>query len=111
MEMPEAFAENCAEHYMKAVEKHPYFADRLFLLGDEKKASQMLLLKMRLFIDYEKRESNVLAETILNCELAEAAYAFVLGDKAHAIDELYDAIAVLMRMIAVLEGKQKLGKE
>ena len=31
------------------------------------------------------------------------------GGRAETIGELYDAVAVLMRMIAVVEGKQKLG--
>ena len=105
MEMPEAFAENCAEHYMKAVEKHPHFADRLFCNESVKSAKSDLTMKRHIL----KLLKNSCSEAVLRCEISEAAYSFAQGDKAHAIDELYDAIAVIMRMIAVLEGKQKLG--
>lgn len=105
MEMPEAFAENCAEHYMKAVEKHPYFADLLFYPADVKSAKSDLTMRRHIL----KLLKKPIAEAVLRCEISEAVYSFAQGDKAHAIDELYDAIAVLMRMIAVLEGKQKLG--
>ena len=33
------------------------------------------------------------------------------GESAACVEELYDAVAVLMRMIAVVEGKQRLGGE
>ena len=32
------------------------------------------------------------------------------GNAERAVDEAYDAIAVLLRIIDVLEGRQKLGK-
>lgn len=32
------------------------------------------------------------------------------GDKANAVEECYDAIAVLLRMVDVPEGRQTLGK-
>lgn len=57
-----------AEHYRKAVEKHPYFCDRV--------------------IDH----FNGGPHTKL------------------AVDECYDCVAVMLRMIDVLEGRQPLGK-
>ena len=105
MEMPEAFAENCAEHYMKAVEKHPHFADRLFYNENVRAARSNLTMRRRIL----KLLKNSCSEAVLRCEISEAAYSSAQGDKAHAIDELYDAVAVIMRMIAVLEDKQKLG--
>ena len=43
--------------------------------------------------------------------MEEAYVEHLKGNKATCVDELYDAVAVLMRMIAVVEGKQRLGKE
>lgn len=40
----------------------------------------------------------------------EVFEALVSGDKTHAVEELYDCVAVLLRTIDVLEGRQKLGK-
>ena len=40
----------------------------------------------------------------------ETLEALANGDKAHAVEELYDMIAVCLRTIDVLEGRQKLGK-
>lgn len=47
---------------------------------------------------------------ILECKMLEVHEALANGDKAHAVEELYDCIAVLLRTIDVLEGRQKLGK-
>jgi uncharacterized protein YabN with tetrapyrrole methylase and pyrophosphatase domain len=47
---------------------------------------------------------------VLDCECWEVAEALANGDTAHAVEELYDCVAVLLRTIDVLEGRQKLGK-
>lgn len=36
--------------------------------------------------------------------------ALANGDKAQAVEELYDVIAVLLRTVYALEGRQKLGR-
>lgn len=41
---------------------------------------------------------------------AEVCNAIARGDNAHAVEECYDTIAVLLRMVDVLEGRQCLGK-
>ena len=46
----------------------------------------------------------------LNCEVEEMLNAIVHGETEKAIEEAYDVIAVLMRVIDVLEGRQTLGK-
>jgi len=40
----------------------------------------------------------------------EATEALANGDKAQAVEELYDCISVLLRTVDVLEGRQKLGR-
>ena len=99
-----------AEHYCHARRKHPHFADELFLDGHSKKNADITLADIRDVIEMEKHIHRVLAHALLECEICEARCAFASGDKAHAVEECYDAIAVLLRMIDVLEGRQKLGK-
>jgi len=94
-----------AEHYAHAIEKHPYFCDwttvhpRSYLLG-----------KIRATLAEKIQLAGVNPYDILECELAEAQDAQNHGDKTHAVEELYDCVAVLLRTIDVLEGRQKLGK-
>ena len=104
-------AAKVAEHYEHARRKHPHFADGLFL--DEKKSlesAKRRLAVMRMIIEVERSERTVCAETLLECEIAEVCCAFGSGDKAHAVEEIYDAIAVLLRMADVIEGRQALGR-
>ena len=49
-------------------------------------------------------------DTLLNCEVWEVHDALFRGDNAHAVEECYDAIAVLLRVVDVIEGRQALGK-
>ena len=102
-------AAKVAEHYEHARRKHPYFADGLFLWGDSAKDAGRTLAGMRGILAIEKPKGRVLAETVLNCEIAEVAVAYASGDKPHAVEECYDAIAVLLRMVDVIEGRQALG--
>ena len=106
--MPDNFAFNAASHFLKAVRKHPRFADALF--GDDAADdAQDVLDAMRHELDYLAKNNWLDASALATCEIAEAQLANAQGDKAACADELYDAVAVLMRMIAVVEGKQKLG--
>lgn len=99
-----------AEHYCHAKRKHPYFADRLFIGDNDAKWAKMDLESVRMLLNIERKQGKVYAETLANCEVAEVCDALARGDKAAAVDECYDAIAVLLRMVDVLEGRQKLGK-
>ena len=108
--MPADFAHNAAIHYAKALRKHPYFADVLFsngVLCDAEDRLTRIRDQVVYFAHCRWLDGTILAE----CEVAEALVAYLRGDKAACVDELYDAVAVLMRMIAVVEGKQKLGGE
>ena len=106
--MPTDFAHNAAIHYAKALRKHPRFADALFS-EDEKADAEYLLERARAEVDYLAKNNWLDAGMLAMCELGEAQLAHARGDKAATISELYDAVAVLMRMIAVVEGRQKLG--
>lgn len=99
-----------AEHYCHAKRKHPYFADRLFIDDNDAKWEKMDLASVRMILNIELEQGKVYAETLANCEVAEVCDAIARGDKAAAVEECYDAIAVLLRMVDVLEGRQKLGK-
>ena len=98
-----------AEHYCNARRKHPYFAHTLFLEASDESASARTLVRTRFCLNCEWRMGEVVAETVLNCEICEAIHALACGDKAHAVEECYDAIAVLLRMVDVIEGRQALG--
>ena len=108
--MPADFAHNAALHFAKALRKHPRFADALF--GEDEEAdAEYLLERARAEVDYLAKNNWLDAGMLAMCELDEAQLAHSQGDKAACVSELYDAVAVLMRMIAVVEGKQKLGGE
>ena len=101
-----------AAHYRHARAKHPYFADKLF----NAKAADNSAYKAELDLRMSRNTLRMLsefgmlsAEFVANYELAEAAEAAARGDRAHAAEECYDAITVLLRMIDVLEGRQALG--
>ena len=119
--MPDNFAFNAASHFLKAVRKHPRFADELFDNCERKMsvcADNDHLREVECDLE-ETREDIYLsacggtleARCLLSCEIEEAHIEHLKGNAAACVDELYDAVAVLMRMIAVVEGKQKLGGE
>ena len=106
--MPTDFAHNAAIHYAKALRKHPRFADALFG-EDAADDAKDVLDAMRRELDYFAKNNWLDASALATCEICEAQLANAKGDKAACVEELYDAVAVLMRMIAVVEGKQQLG--
>lgn len=99
-----------AEHYCHAKRKHPYFADRLFIDDNDAEEAKRYLESVRMLLNIERKQGRVYAETLANCEVAEICEALARGDKAAAVEECYDAIAVLLRMVDVLEGRQRLGR-
>lgn len=97
-------------HYAHAIEKHPYFCDKVF---SDRRSSVDPVVRLRVCRNLLKtciKESDVDFLDVADCELAEAYEAFCNGDKAQAVEELYDMIAVCLRTIDVLEGRQALGK-
>ena len=101
-------SDRICKHYAHAKEKHPYFCDEI--TGYSSFTASLRLKQMRDLIDWRKSHKCVTAEMLLRCELLEAEDAYLRGDKAQAVEELYDCVAVLLRTIDVLEGRQKLGK-
>ena len=104
-----ATVKKIAEHYSHAKAKHPYFADTLF----EEQDADMIrgsLRGWRVQLQDQLETGDLPAETLISCEVCEAADAFARGDTAQAVEECYDVIAVLLRIVDVLEGRQALGK-
>lgn len=92
-------------HYEHAREKHPYFCDTLTHV--EPPDNILFMSDCRMQLHRETQRQSVSASAVLQCEIAEL---FASSRKEHAIEEAYDCIAVLLRIIDVLEGRQKLGR-
>lgn len=95
-------------HYDHAIEKHPYFCDSIDNISDTDADTDLKMCRSLLTV--EERLGEIEAVDIIRCELLEAVQAYVHGDTSHAVEELYDMVAVILRTIDVLEGRQKLGK-
>ena len=102
------------EHYDHAREKHPYFCDRLLYISDVKEISEVYvkyeLERTRKAIEVGKEINDLALDHILQCEILEAQEAITRNDNAAAVEECYDCIAVLLRVVDVLEGRQPLGR-
>ena len=116
--MPTDFAHNAAIHYAKALRKPPRFADALFSMWEYNPNRENVLdeididfAEAREDLRVDERHKAVVAGSIISVKTLGAFIEYLRGDKAACVEELYDAVAVLMRMIAVVEGKQQLGKE
>ena len=107
-------AKRITNHYLHAREKHPYFCDQLQPnLSDKKKLNEIIGATLTVFrkqIQQSITDGNLEFDELLNCEVWEAQEALANGDKAQAVEELYDCISVCLRTIDVIEGRQKLGK-
>ena len=110
----EEFAKNhhlrALDHYRHALEKHPYFADTLASRSAIKELVANELEWQRVKLQNEIDDGRATAFQVANVEIMEICDAIVKGDIAAAVGECYDAIAVLLRMVDALEGRQKLGK-
>ena len=95
-------------HYDHAREKHPHFCDELTRW--EQHAAMLLEYESRRNLATRVEIGDFGADDVLQCELAELMNAVLNGHTADAIEEAYDCIAVLLRVIDVLEGRQQLGK-
>mgnify|MGYP006873205979 CR=1 FL=1 len=109
---------NIAIQYRHAKKKHPYFCDGLLptdVPNPMTRDAMMRELHENLSANRKRLErgmayGNVMWNEVLNCEVWEITEALANGCTEHAVDECYDAIAVLLRTIDVIEGRQKLGK-
>lgn len=93
------------QHYNHARRKHPSFADRPFTFGalSDLKLNEQLLLIDRKHIEEQMVEKCLAGDVLLKCEIQEAAVEVAKKDWDCAIEELYDAAAVILRMIDMIE--------
>lgn len=101
---------NIIKHYAHAKEKHPYFCDIIKSDGLPFDFAGWSLEDCRERLVHAREANIVRWDQLLDCEKYEAMVEIDHGNTAHAIEELYDCIAVCLRTIDVLEGRQKLGK-
>lgn len=112
-------------HYEHAKEKHPYFCDGItggdvygLVSENSHKFSyhwqhEYYSAELRLRRDdvrHRSKNGTLKAEHVLACEYHEMLDAYARRDTAAAVEECYDAIAVLLRVVDVLEGRQALGR-
>lgn len=97
-------------HYFHAREKHPHFCDRLTspIYGIEESDGHLRVLRNAL--ENAIKSGCFTMTDVLNCEVEEMLNAIVHGETENAISEVCDCIAVLLRVIDVLKGRQPLGK-
>lgn len=101
------------EHYDRAKEKHPHFCDWIlpdWPIGKIRRCVADNLENDRRRIKNGVRDHNLMWNEIADCKVWKATEAILYGDNAAAVEELYDVIAVMLRTIDVLEGRQALGK-
>lgn len=111
--------EKIREHYEHAKSKHPYFCDKIAPVDLDKEdreglvdyieAVKMRLSDMRSNIKVLIKKGELDWNDLVLCELCEVDEAIANGDTTAAVEECYDAIAVLLRVVDVLEGRQALG--
>lgn len=99
--------EKIKQHYSHAQQKHPYFCDMITCLSECGANTHLDIYRATLAA--EMNVGAVESGTLLLCEYHEAIQAYMKGDTAASVEECYDAIAVLLRTIDVLEGRQALG--
>lgn len=87
-------------HYIKAVKKHPFFAQRVLpsTVSDAKVADMLSLYRDRC------SSPNASAKDLLDCEIWEAMEAFTEGRFEDCREEIRDSIAVLERMDDMIVG-------
>lgn len=96
-------------HYSNAIAKHPWFSDDICSSTcDWYKLAKVQKMYLR---DQETahamgRQTFCCANEVLEAELAEIYEAYLSGKLEQARDEIYDAIAVLLRMDDMIAKKQ-----
>jgi hypothetical protein len=105
--------EKIKQHYEHAKAKHPYFCDSLLpegrSLASLESEIEENLDNARLDIETAERHGRLIPQILLNCEVWEINEAVVSDNITAAVEECYDAVAVLLRIVDVLEGRQALG--
>ena len=107
----ETILTDIATHYQHACDKHPYFADVFYKQVPGEPPTDCILSGARIALNEAIRLGCVDVFMVLNCETCEIADAYTRGNMEQTREECLDAIAVLMRMVDVIDGLQPLGKD
>lgn len=94
-------------HYFKSLGKHKFFAG-MFTRNKPGFVHDQLEF-FRAFNDVAGEEAD--AVSLLDEEVLEMQEAYLKGDKDAAVDEAYDAIAVLMRIIYAIKDENWVEEE
>lgn len=94
-------------HYFHAREKHPYFCDGILSPVEDYESA---LANQRIRIAEAARCNMASACGLIDCELLEAYVEIAKNNTDAAIEECYDVVATVLRVIDVLEGRQSLGR-
>lgn len=108
-ELPEAAVEMIRQSYRHSLSRRPtYFCDSVTAVRSREDAAYWLKLGRERVRDAAATGS-LTATRLIDLAALKMMEAAVRGDKAAAVDRCYDAIAVLLRTVDVLEGRQALG--
>ncbi len=103
IEIDKRHIEMIANEYWAAKEKHPKFCEQM--IDDEGGFSwnqSEIAIKNR-----NARNGDIYADDILLEEIAEAFASYEQGDKAHALQELAQCGAVILRIMETIEKEMK----
>ena len=105
---------NVRSHYLNAIAKHPWFSDSICCkdYGWKLQAKQLKSYLMHSTRRHDEGEKSYCsASDVLDAELAEVYAAYSEGDLEQALYEIYDAIAVLLRMDDMIINRQEAKNE
>lgn len=108
MEHLNAINHDLVEHYRKACQKHPYFAD--FWTKNSNKFFRRNAEDLKACINHNSKTGEVSTRCVLEAEIFEIYEAITRGDMRQAREEIFDAMAVLIRMIDIIDGVRKFGR-
>jgi len=99
-----------AAHYANAMEKHPRFADAIDYHLNAEYARRALATRRSMLLA-DNKSGYVTARDVLDCEVLEIYEAWHMVRFADAVEECYDAIAVLLRMADMIAAEADGAKE
>lgn len=104
-------------HYLAALAEHPHFCDSMLPKCETKEDDDAIVSQIKSNIAFFRQRMekgnelhNLMWNEILCLKVWEATNLIHNGDTAASVEKLYEGVAVLLRAIDVIEGRQKLGK-
>lgn len=91
-------------HYAHAQEKHPHFADKVCEMP-----ADFFEFMAKFKKEEAERAGEIKAYDVLMAEIDELFAELMRGDMTRAREEAFDAIAVVLRIIDVIDGRAKFG--